>query len=186
MGIIMDIVEINDDIDIQELNFDLKDDIIDDKPSVNFGSGIELLMNDKTKNENKGSTNIDINDINKLENELNELNDVNLPSSNIKLTSDTPNLTESINEPEISTTNVKTTDNKKTLFGNFNLFGNHEKKDGKNVKSVNETKESLGKSTSKFNETKTWDGYSKVNNVPDNIEPPKLSKEQEIKEKFKY
>ena len=44
------------------------------RPSVNFGSGIELLMNDKknkTENKNNLSTDIDLSDINDLENELN-------------------------------------------------------------------------------------------------------------------
>lgn len=160
----MDIVEIDGDMDMEELNIDLNpEDLLDDKPSVNFGSGIELLMNDKTKNDNKSSANINIDDINQLENELNELNETD-------------------NDGE----NIKKIDNKKTLFGNFNLFGNNNKKDGDNVKSVNAAKESLGKSTSKFNETKTWDGYSKINDVPEKIETPKLSKEEEMKEKFKY
>ena len=59
------------DLDIEE------DNLINDKPSVNFGSGIELLMNDKTKNDSKKSSNIDLDDINKLENDLNDLNDLN-------------------------------------------------------------------------------------------------------------
>ena len=36
-------------------------------PSVNFGSGIELLMNDKSKETKKSSSNIEIDDITKLE-----------------------------------------------------------------------------------------------------------------------
>ena len=49
------------------------DDIISNKPSVNFGAGIELLMNDKNRNEKKASSNIDIDDITNLEDELNDL-----------------------------------------------------------------------------------------------------------------
>ena len=44
--------------------------------SVNFGGGLELLMNDKLKSGNKGSGgdgNIDLDDLNELEDELNEL-----------------------------------------------------------------------------------------------------------------
>ena len=50
---------------------------ISKKPSVNFGSGIELLMNDKRKNDGSESpkTNINIDDINNLEHELNDLAD---------------------------------------------------------------------------------------------------------------
>ena len=45
--------------------------------SSNFGGGIELLMNDKVKDEKKKSSDISIDDLNKLENELNELSDIN-------------------------------------------------------------------------------------------------------------
>jgi hypothetical protein len=43
--------------------------------SVNFGGGLELLMNDKLKSGNKGGGdgNIDLDDLNELEDELNEL-----------------------------------------------------------------------------------------------------------------
>merc|ERR1712086_593764 len=88
MGI-MDIIEIEpDDININNIDIPMfsdnenNDDDFIIKQSTNFGSGIELLMNDKNKNEKK-STNIDIEDISKLEDELNELtSDVNLGSSN--------------------------------------------------------------------------------------------------------
>ena len=44
------------------------------KPSVNFGGGIELLMNDKQKKpSSKGASDIGLDDINSLEAELNEL-----------------------------------------------------------------------------------------------------------------
>ena len=44
------------------------------RPSVNFGGGIELLMNDKKRNEGgKGNSEIDLDDITELENDLNEL-----------------------------------------------------------------------------------------------------------------
>lgn len=41
-----------------------------------------------------------------------------------------------------------------------------------------------------MNETKTWDGYGKFNNIPINLEQaqqkPQLTKEEELREKFKY
>ena len=46
--------------------------------SVNFGGGLELLMNDKLKTGNKnsgGGDNIDLDDLNELEDELNDLSD---------------------------------------------------------------------------------------------------------------
>ena len=168
----MDIVDIDGDINIQELDVDLdldieEENLINDKPSVNFGSGIELLMNDKTKNDSKKSTNIDLDDINKLEDDLNDLKQSNNSSNEIK--------------------DNGSNDNKKSLFGNFDFFGKKDdKKNGKNIKTVEETKEDLGKSTSKINENKTWDGYGKMNNIPETKEPTKLSKEEEMQEKFKY
>ena len=162
----MDVIEINPDIieigDINEL--DLKIDEDESRPSVNFGGGIELLMNDKKTDKNI-SSNVDIEDITKLEEELNDLSEYD--SGNKKIDNNS----------------------KKNIFGN--LFGNN--KDGSNIKEVlgNEgNKEDLGKSTSNMNENKTWDGFGKFNNVPINLEKedkkPELSKEEELKEKFKY
>ena len=78
----MDVVEIDpnivelDTLDIPEIKLSIDDDdddFISSKPSVNFGSGIELLMNDKNKEPKKTSSNVNIEDITKLEDELNEL-----------------------------------------------------------------------------------------------------------------
>ena len=147
------------------------DDLISNKPSVNFGSGIELLMNEKNLNEKKPSSNIDIDDITNLEDELNDL--TNTIDSDKQA------------EPSINS-------GKKTIFSG--LFG--EKKDGKNIKPVTVNSDSksdtsnLGKSTSEMNENKTWDGFGKFNNVPINLDKvnkkPELSKEEELREKFKY
>ena len=54
-------------------------------PSVNFGGGIELLMNDKNKNtggKNAEGTDIDLGDLNDLEAELNDLSQDVSGSSN--------------------------------------------------------------------------------------------------------
>ena len=45
----------------------------DSQPSVNFGSGVELLMNEKVKTSSDKITDINISDLNNLENELNSL-----------------------------------------------------------------------------------------------------------------
>ena len=55
----MDVVNLNED----NLN----------KPSMNFGGGIELLMNGKRKENKTPTSDIDLDDISKLESELNEL-----------------------------------------------------------------------------------------------------------------
>jgi hypothetical protein len=167
----MDIIEIEpDDINLNNINiptFSDNEDDIDDiiqRPSSNFGSGIELLMNDKNKNEKK-STNIDIEDISKLEDELNELtSDFNLGNSNIKkINNDTKN-----NE----TKNIQTKNN-----------------ETKNIETDDDI--DIGKKTAKIGSlpSKSWDGYTAYNDVPNDdkiYEKKKLSPEEELREKFKY
>ena len=118
-------IKLNNDID----NNDDIEDFIASKPSVNFGSGIELLMNDKTRDNKNTSSNIEIEDITKLEDELN-------------------NLTTDNNIPEVKQNELSQNSNKKTIFGG--LFGS--KENGLNIKPVNETEgakrqPNLGKST---------------------------------------
>lgn len=198
----MDIVEITPDfLNISEIDTpDFKisndsdndgdiEDVISTKPSVNFGSGIELLMNEKTKNEKKNSAAIDIEDITNLENELNDLSDT-IDNKSINIDRET-----SRSESRDVEANSSQSANKKTIFGD--LFGGN-KRDGANIKPVTENRgeddrssaPNLGKSTSNMNESKTWDGFGKFNNVPVNLEKtqkaPELTKEEELREKFKY
>jgi hypothetical protein len=64
----------NDIIEISELDLNDNFDSSWSAPkSTNFGSGIELLMNDKIKDNNKPTSDIDLDDLNNLENELNDL-----------------------------------------------------------------------------------------------------------------
>ena len=168
----MDVVEIDpnivelDTLDIPEIKLSIDDDdddIVSSKPSVNFGSGIELLMNDKNKEPKKTSSNVNIEDITKLEDELNEL---------------------TLDEP------VKKTENSsKSIFGG--LFSS--KQDGDNIKVVTENDNAktsgsnVGKSTANMSENKTWDGYGKFNNVPVNLEKTKETtaiKRRRIKRKI--
>ena len=114
------------------------------KPSVNFGSGIELLMNDKKR---AASINLDLGELDTLENELNEISGSGSGSSSGG--GDT-----------------------KTLSGfasNFFGFGStpepakkptsnlDEEPSGSNL--GNATRESIGN-------TKTWDGFTKMNEIP--------------------
>jgi hypothetical protein len=144
----------------------MDNDIIDislDLDNTNFGSGIELLMNDK-KIDNKGSNaNIDIDDLNNLENELNNLAQETdyMPLSN-DFNSDI------FNDDKQS---VRFDDNPSIRF---------------------DDNPSIGEYTASFNtDEKTWDGYSKFNNIPINPDKhmsnePKMSKEELLREKFKY
>jgi hypothetical protein len=129
----------------------------------NFGGGIELLMNDK-KSSNQGITSdIDIEDLNNLENELNNLaNETSSPMGNTY-------------ESGIFGVKSFSDDRPSVRFDDINM------------ESTN-----LGQSTANTaTDSKTWDGYGKFNNIPINPDQkmssePKLSKEETLREKFKY
>ena len=111
-------------------------------PSSNFGSGIELLMNDK-KRSSSHKVNVDLGDLDNLEEELNELSGKNQSSFSLS-------------------DNSKNNDTK-TLSGfASNLFGVDMKTNIKISDSTNDsnlgnaTKDTLG------NNPTTWDGYSKM------------------------
>jgi len=148
----------DDMIEISEL--DLNDNNFGfDNKTTNFGGGLELLMNDKMKDSGRPTSDINLDDLNNLENELN-------------------NLVE-----EIPNTSYN---NKSDLFGSKSFSF----EDKPSVR-FNEPS-SIGKSTSQTeSDNKTWDGYGKFNNIPMNPDShfsnePKLSKEETLREKFKY
>ena len=151
-----------DIMEITELNFE--DDNFGGSSSgsgfggggSSFGGGLELLMNNKIKDSKKPTSDIDLNDLNNLENELNELVD-DIPSSSYKPKSD--------------------------------MFGGTAFDDKPSVRFSDST---LGQSTSQTeSDSKSWDGYGKFNNIPLNPDKevplePKMSKDDLLKEKFKY
>jgi hypothetical protein len=115
-------------------------------------------MNDKVKDNNKPTSDIDLEDLNNLENELNDLAE------------------------ETSSSSYKP---KSDMFGGPSVsFSEPTIKLGSDS--------GLGASTSQTeNDNKTWDGYGKFNNIPlnpDKVLPnePKLSKEEMLREKFRY
>ena len=126
--------------------------------SSNFGGGLELLMNDRVKESNGPSSDINLDDLNNLENELNNLVE-DIPSNSYKPKSDL------FNKPSVSFN-----DEPSIKFGDSNI----------------------GQGTAQTeNDSKTWDGYGKFNNIPMNPDKsvpmePKLSKEEMLREKFKY
>jgi hypothetical protein len=195
----MDIIEIEpetlniDNFQIPEFKINDSDiegeveEIISKRPSSNFGGGIELLMNGKNINDKKASSSIGIDDITTLENELNDLTE----NSSSRQFDDKLKLNTSTDNKKEINYNQSTGANKKSIFGG--LFGDT-KNNGSNIKPVTKNSENdpinLGKSTANMNENKTWDGFGKFNNVPINLdkaqEKPELTKEEELKEKFKY
>jgi hypothetical protein len=101
--------------------------------SSNFGSGIELLMNEKNKSSSS-STRIDLGELDKLENELNELSSMN--------------------------TSAPAPQSKSIGGFGSSLFGFASASEP-----VSEPK--LGQATVEgIGNTKTWDGFSKLNEIP--------------------
>ena len=127
--------------------------------SSNFGGGLELLMNDKIKENKSLTSDINFDDLNNLENELNDLVE-DIPTSSFKPRSD--------------------------------LFSNPSSSYDENPSVRFNDGESIGKSTAQTeNDNKTWDGFGKFNNIPMNPDKavsmePKISKEEALREKFKY
>jgi hypothetical protein len=141
------------------------------KPSVNFGGGIEFLMNDKLKTDNKQKADIDLGDINELESELN-------------------NLTEDISiQKSSSLENIKINDGP-SVTSNSVKFEDLGSKDTE-IPSISTPMAKATASQSKDEESnKTWDGFGKFNNIP--LDPdkqvpakPKLTHEELLREKFK-
>ena len=134
------------------------------QPSVNFGSGVELLMNEKVKNnDSEKNSDINLTDLNNLEKELNDLSNATDTTINTL--------------PELP---------KSDLFRNLS-------DSNKNVSlniddSKNESANSIGKatantSTDTINDTSQW----KFNDIPINPDKPvekKISPEELLAEKF--
>ena len=134
------------DIGLDDLDFN-KPTAIPPPPSssgsVNFGGGIELLMNDKKRSSSNPSMKIDLDELDNLEKELNDLSGV-----------------KPVNVPETSS------DSKKigglgSSFGNF--FGFGKESETKSV-SLDPTDSNVGQATAESvnNTSKTWDGFTKM------------------------
>ena len=178
-----EIIDINLDSPVLNLNSsksNFSNSASSSRPSVNFGGGIELLMNDKRMNtgDKKSSANkdIDLGDLNNLEQELNDL----------------------VDEPKSSKSFLRS-----DLFGgggggggggsSMKLNSNDDNVSIGSIVSVNDLP-SIGRDTAaaagQNGDAKTWDGYTKFNNVPLNPDrsipdKPKLSAEETLLEKFK-
>ena len=138
----MEVIDIGlDDIDV-DLNKSRSN-------SVNFGSGIELLMNDKKKGSSS-NTKIDLAELDQLENDLNALNGVSGREG-----SSTP------------TSSNKTINNLGSFggFGNLFNFGSSGAEEEKKANVTFESTDSnIGHATAEStqNTSKTWDGFMKM------------------------
>jgi hypothetical protein len=150
-----------DMIEITEL--DLNDNNFgggwESKSSTNFGGGLELLMNDKMR-DNKGPvSDINLDDLNNLENELNDLVD-DTPVSSFKLKSDL-----------FSTTNSSYDEKHSVRFNDSDTIGQSTAQ----TENDNKTWDGYGK-------------FNNIPMNPDKAVPmeQKISREETLREKFKY
>lgn len=113
------------------------------KPSVSFGGGIELLMNDKKKSSS--AMNLNLGELDSLENELNELtgNSSSSSTQGSSFVNFASNMFGINSEPAESAKKIS-----------LNI---DEEKNDSNL--GNATRESIGNN-------KTWDGFSKMTDVP--------------------
>ena len=153
----MDIIDISDDLNLDS-NWGSK------SSGSNFG--LELLMNDKSAASRAPTSDIDIDDLNNLEAELNDLANETAPMTNSYESGLFGLKTDFDDKPSVRF------DDKPSVFSGGSG--------------------SLGQSTaSQGGDSKTWDGYGKFNNIPINPDAhmsskPRLSKDEELREKFKY
>ena len=171
-----DIIELNlETIPAIDIN-----DSTSQKPSVNFGGGLELLMNDKHMNDGKKSSSADIGlgDLNNLEDELNDL--VEEPKS-----------TPAISKSGLFNTSIFGGGGGGIKLNTSPIDEDAEPSDNVSIGSIVSVS-NIGKATASSSgaDGKTWDGFTKFNNVPINPDKnisdrPKLSPEETLVEKFK-
>ena len=158
----MEVIDLGLD-NLEPISLNLSDDFTDKGASSSgstpsFGGGLEFLMNDKKKSSSSsgGNINIDLGELDNLEKELNDL------SSGATKTINTGGsggggggggTTKSIGGF--------------SGFGNFFGFGGKSEPAAAAAPPAVDTDSNLGHATSdSMGNTKTWDGYSKVNEVP--------------------
>ena len=128
------------DIDLDDIPLSENGPKTSSEPSVSFGGGIELLMNEKKKSASS-STKIDLEELDNLESELNDLSQTNTSapsqSGDSKLLSG--------------------------ISGIGNMFGFGKKEETSSASSGGESVH-LGQATKETTpaSTRTWDGYSKL------------------------
>ena len=128
-------------------------DINEPPSSVNFGSGIELLMNDKKKSINNGA--LDLGDLDTLEDELNELSGNNSATNNSSW-GDSGRIKNTLSDIGSNLYGLNNNVDSKIDIDHDDLDT-----DFTDSKLGNATSESMGK-------TKTWDGFVKASEVPIN------------------
>lgn len=143
----MEIIDIGlGDLDPTPITLNLREDTPTFEPkSVNYGGGMEMFMNDEQRSNGK-QVNVDFSDLDKLESQLNQLS------------SPAPVAEKS------SSLFGETTKSLSSLFG-FGKSGTESAAKPTDGYEQNDSK--LGQSTtSSLGNTKTWDGFTKVGDIP--------------------
>lgn len=156
--------------------------------SVNFGPGLDMLMNNKKKNTSNSSSKsindgdeINIDDLNKLESELNDLSEHETPKSTTKNIFSKPFISLNTEHDDKSET-IKPTPIKLNSVDNIS-------------DSDNKPLYNLGKSpgvANNIDNSETWDGYKNFNEIPIdptiNVEekPKPMSHNEILRKKKEY
>lgn len=140
----MEVIDIGlNDLEPMSINLGANSD--GENKSVNFGSGIELLMNEKVKYSTNNSMSVDLGELDKLEDELNELSGMSSQLNN----------------------NNSNNSNGFTNFFNFSSSNNDLPPASSQNTSYESSDSKLGSATvDGIGKSKTWDGYSKINEIP--------------------
>jgi hypothetical protein len=163
--------------------------------SVNFGGGLELLMNDKLKTGNKsgggGGDNIDLDDLNELEDELNDLSDaIGGGGGGVK------KISKNFKSDFFGSSSASANAGGGGGGGSGIKLSNYNDDDASDggyseARYNNISGSNVGASTANTdNDNKTWDGFGKFSNIPLNPDAnvdatPQMSKEELLREKFK-
>jgi hypothetical protein len=145
----MEVIDIGlGDFDPTPIKLNLRDNepVSFEPKSVNFGGGIEMFMNDEQRGSGK-QVNVDFSDLDKLESQLNKLSN-----------------------PAASQSDSLFGETTKSISGMANLFGfgsNSSVEPESQNQGYEKTDSKLGQSTtSSLGNTKTWDGFTKVGDIP--------------------
>lgn len=153
----MEVIDLGALDDLDPISLDVGGDGI---KSSSFGSGIELLMNDKKMTSNHSNSNLNLGELDNLENELNDLS----------------------NKGNVENTNTNT----KTLTGmaaNLFGFGKKEEPAEKHTMADDNEGSNIGQATrSSMGNAKTWDGFSKINEIPI-VEKPSALNDRDLRRK---
>jgi hypothetical protein len=152
----MEVIDLGALEDLDPISLDVGGDGI---KSSSFGSGIELLMNDRKISSNHSNSNLNLGELDNLENELNDLS---------------------------SKGKVEKSENTKTLTGmaaNLFGFGKKEEPPEKHTMADDNEESNIGHATrSSMGNAKTWDGFSKINEIPI-VEKPSTMNDRELRRK---